>query len=363
MALKIKGIDISRAQTDIDFAKIKKAGVKFVILRAGIGSDEDTYFRRYLEQCEKYKIPYGCYWYVKAVKNAEFRKEVKACINTLKGLKPSYPVFFDMEEQAQIDHLTNEERTEMAKYFCQMVEKAGLPSGIYANPSWLETYYNKSELVGKYDIWLAHWTGSPDNPSRYDYGQTMWQWGITSIDGRDVDGDVCFINYPAKTSCWYKAHTTSAGNAQKPSQATQNASKIDFSIEIGKYVTVKSNAAFKGNIKPLSFVYKTKFRVQDVSSDGVYALIGLNGEPTGWMDKKYLTVVSDTKKVPTLKVGDKVKVTPGAKTYSGGSLAVFVYTQTYEVVQVGANGKSDYIVIGHDGQITAAVKAADLRKV
>ena len=83
MALKIKGIDISRAQTDIDFAKIKKAGVKFVILRAGIGSDEDTYFRRYLEQCEKYKIPYGCYWYVKAVKNAEFRREVKACIRTM----------------------------------------------------------------------------------------------------------------------------------------------------------------------------------------------------------------------------------------------------------------------------------------
>lgn len=363
MALKIKGIDISRAQTDIDFAKIKEAGVKFVILRAGIGSDEDTYFRRYLEQCEKHKIPYGCYWYVKAVKNAEFRKEVKACIDTLKGSKPSYPVFFDMEEQAQIDKLTNEERTEMAKYFCQMVEKAGFPSGIYANPSWLETYYNKPEIVGKYDIWLAHWTGSPDKESRYSYGQTMWQWGITSIDGRDVDGDVCFINYPAKTSYWYKTHTTSAGNTQKPSQTTQDASKTDFSIGVGKYVTVKPNAVFKGNIKPLSFVYETKFRVQDVSSDGVYALIGLDGEPTGWMDKKYLTVVSDTKKVPTLKVGDKVKVKPGAKTYSGGSLAVFVYTQVYEVVQVGANGKSDYIVIGQNGQVTAAVKAEDLKKV
>ena len=59
MALKIKGIDISRAQTDIDFAKIKKAGVKFVILRAGIGADEDTYFRRNIEQCKKYKIPFG----------------------------------------------------------------------------------------------------------------------------------------------------------------------------------------------------------------------------------------------------------------------------------------------------------------
>lgn len=67
--------------------------------------------------------------------------------------------------------------------------------------------------------------------------------------------------------------------------------------------------------------------------------------------------------MPTLKVGDKVKVKSGAKTYSGGSLAVFVYTQVYEVVQVGANGKSDYIVIGQNGQVTAAVKAEDLKKV
>ena len=49
--LKIKGIDISRAQEQFDFTAAVSAGVKFVIIRAGIRTDEDTYFRRNIEQC------------------------------------------------------------------------------------------------------------------------------------------------------------------------------------------------------------------------------------------------------------------------------------------------------------------------
>ncbi|MFR0870103.1 MAG: hypothetical protein ACLSG5_01265 [Oscillospiraceae bacterium] len=59
----------------------------------------------------------------------------------------------------------------------------------------MENYYDKSRIVGKYDIWLAHWTKSPDCPSKYNYGQTMWQWGLDRIGGYDVDGDICFCEY------------------------------------------------------------------------------------------------------------------------------------------------------------------------
>ncbi len=51
--LKIKGIDISRAQEQFDFTAAVSAGVKFVIIRAGIRTDEDTYFRRNLRVPEK----------------------------------------------------------------------------------------------------------------------------------------------------------------------------------------------------------------------------------------------------------------------------------------------------------------------
>ena len=63
----------------------------------------------------------------------------------------------------------------------------------------MENYYNAEEIVGKYDIWLAHWTGSPDKPSKYDYGQKIWQWGLDKIDGYDIDGDICYCKYSKPT--------------------------------------------------------------------------------------------------------------------------------------------------------------------
>ncbi len=59
------------------------------------------------------------------------------------------------------------------------------------------------------------------------------------------------------------------------------------------------------------------------------------------------------------KVGDKVKVKNGAKTYTGTSLAAFVYGQVYDVMEV----KGDRVVIGQRGQVTAAVRSEDLVKV
>lgn len=64
-----------------------------------------------------------------------------------------------------------------------------------------------------------------------------------------------------------------------------------------------------------------------------------------------------------IKVGDTVKVKGGATSYNGGGLATYVYTQVYEVMQVGTADKDDYIVIGRGGQVTAAVKIGDLVRV
>lgn len=59
--------------------------------------------------------------------------------------------------------------------------------------------------------------------------------------------------------------------------------------------------------------------------------------------------------------GDRVRVVKGAKTYTGGGLASFVYTTVYTVIQVGGkNLPDDRIVIGINGAVTAAVKEADL---
>lgn len=352
--MRTKGIDISRAQEQFDFTAAVSAGVKFVIIRAGIRTDEDTYFRRNIEQCRKLGIDFGCYWYVTATDTAELDRQINACVKTIGDEKPSYPVFCDMEEQRQIDNLTSKERTDMALEFCDRLNKAGLPSGVYANPAWLESYYQKERIVGKRDIWLAHWTESPDNPSRYDYGQEMWQWGIDSIGGNDVDGDICFVDYPAITAKWYRENC--GDMPEKPDKPVNQFKK-------GDSVRVKRGARFTNGVEPYSYVYDTIYTVQQVSASGKETLIGIGSVPTGWLYTEDLYKAESDEIAQKFAVGDKVKVNYGAKTYNGGTLALFVYTNVYEVMQAGSGDREDYIVIGQGGQVTAAVRAEDLTKI
>ena len=194
--LKIKGVDISYCQQNIDCSALKSVGVKFAIIRAGIGTRTDSLLDTHVRGCAENGIAYGFYWYSVASSVQAAKAEAAACLKAIEKYdRPKYPVFFDMEEQSQIDKLDSKTRTDMALAFCEEIERGGYPAGVYANPSWLECYYEKDRIVGKYDIWLAHWTNDPSYPSKYDYGQTMWQWGLDRIDGFDIDGDICFFDY------------------------------------------------------------------------------------------------------------------------------------------------------------------------
>ncbi|MDE7229307.1 MAG: hypothetical protein K2N56_02395 [Oscillospiraceae bacterium] len=104
-------------------------------------------------------------------------------------------VCYDQEDKSQIDGLSTRTRTDMAIMFCETIRAANYTPGIYANPSWFENYYKKSELLGKYDIWLACRTENPDMPTKYNYGQRIWQWGLDNIAGYNVDGDLSYYDY------------------------------------------------------------------------------------------------------------------------------------------------------------------------
>jgi len=58
-------------------------------------------------------------------------------------------------------------------------------------------------------------------------------------------------------------------------------------------------------------------------------------------------------------VGNKVKVQNGARTYTGGGLASFVYSNTYDVIEI--NG--DRVVIGKGKNVTAAININNLIKI
>lgn len=60
------GIDVSKHQGFIDWAKVKADKTGFAIIRAGYGkeiSQKDEKFESNYDGCKKHGIPCGCYWY------------------------------------------------------------------------------------------------------------------------------------------------------------------------------------------------------------------------------------------------------------------------------------------------------------
>lgn len=346
---RIKGIDISAWQNGISFDEIKKVGVEFVIIRAGCGKTKDRNLDGFVAECEKHGIKYGFYWYSYALTVDRAKEEAEACIECIKAYKPDYPVCYDMEDKSQIDGLSKRTRTDMAIEFCETIRAAGFMPGIYANPAWFESYYKKAELLGRYDIWLACWTESPNKPTRYDYGQRIWQWGLDNIGGYNVDGDLSYHDYSAASG---------AGSG-----AEIGAKEIeigDIVLFVGGNHYVSSTASkptggerTMGQAKVMNIAPKAKHK---------YAIRGTDGGSNvyGWVDEDLVVAIEEDKE--TLSLGDRVKVKQGAKTYKGGGLAAFVYQATFVVMQIGSGVAPDYIVIGDGKDVTAAVRAGDLTR-
>ena len=66
MKWSIRGIDVSKYQGNINFKKVKDAGVQFVIIRIGYGqyeSQKDEKFEANYEGFREVGIPVGVYLY------------------------------------------------------------------------------------------------------------------------------------------------------------------------------------------------------------------------------------------------------------------------------------------------------------
>lgn len=193
----IKGIDISYAQTNVNFAKIKATGVKFVIIRAGYGkytNQKDTRFEEHYAGAKAAGLAVGCYWYSYASNADDAKLEAKACLDVIKGKQFDYPVYFDIEEGKQAT-LGKAAISGITKAFCEMVESAGYYVGIYSYASFLKNFVSE-ELLKRYDVWVAH-TGV--NSPSYNLPYGIWQYSHTGrIDGYNgnLDCNFSYKDYP-----------------------------------------------------------------------------------------------------------------------------------------------------------------------
>lgn len=124
-----KGIDVSYHNGDIDWAKVKAAGISFALLRCGYGNDErnqdDIKFVQNVKGCEDNGIQYGVYLYSYAVDNDKektledmARSEAEHVLRMIEeaGAKPTMPVYYDIEDKSQVG-MTAKQYGDMAEIF------------------------------------------------------------------------------------------------------------------------------------------------------------------------------------------------------------------------------------------------------
>ena len=239
----IAGVDVSEYQGDIDWEKVKAAGIDFAIVRVGFrtyGGGEiqfDTKYEKNIEGAINAGIKVGAYFFSQAVSAEEAVEEADAIIDALEPYDISYPVVFDWEmiygEDARTDTVGVETLADCCIAFCERVRSAGYSPMIYSNKN---TSLMKLDLprIKDYDFWLAEYNTKPT----YYYDFDIWQYAsdgyVPGISG-EVDMNISFKDFsksgteksdvPAETSSTTASATATASAETTSEKATSTTTK------------------------------------------------------------------------------------------------------------------------------------------
>lgn len=189
------GIDVSSWQGNIDFEKIKKAGVEFIIIRIGgtKGTNKeyflDSKFEYNIKEANKYGIDVGIYFYSYANSIKGAKKDAKWVLKQIKDYKITLPIAFDWEEWSYFNeyNLSFFGLTNLADSFLSVIEKNGYKGMLYSSKSYLDMIW----LPLDYDIWLAHYTNKTDYEGKYRFWQLCDNGKIDGINS-NVDIDIMY---------------------------------------------------------------------------------------------------------------------------------------------------------------------------
>ena len=248
------------------------------------------------------------------------------------------PVYFNQVYQ---------EAVELCAYLCKMFN-------IKPEKPWLICHCEGHQLgIASNHADVMHWFpkhGKSMDIFREDVAKKLAEGSTGQAAGHPIIG---------------KATATAAPAPQQPQPG------VMYYVQTGAY-SVKENAdaqyykvkaaGFDAIIKKSENLYRVQVGAFSVkaNADAFAAKVKAAGFDT------YVTTTGGTQVAPgpapkatetkTIKVGSKVKVKNGAKTYTGGGLASFVYNTVYDVLQINGNR----VVIGLKGQVTAAIRLEDL---
>ena len=205
----VRGVDVSKYQGDIDWAKVKAAGYDFAMIRLGARGYEsgnlvlDDNFVSYITGARNAGLNTGVYFFSQAITEEEVIEEANFTVGALMNYGATYPIAIDIEwiedDKARTDDLTAMDRTELAVKFCDTVKAFGYTPMIYASRDMLIAGMHP-DLLEDYEVWLSD-DYEPEDGTDYPYAFSMWQYSrkgkVDGITG-DVDVNLRFMNSKEK---------------------------------------------------------------------------------------------------------------------------------------------------------------------
>ena len=321
--MKSSLIDVSTWNGNIDWNSVYQSGVKFAMIRSSFGIENpnqvDNKFVRNITNAQKAGVKCGIYHYSYAKSAAEAKKEAEFCLKTIKGYKIDLPVAFDIEDSSQT-HLGKDTLTSIVIAFCDRIKSAGYMPMLYCNPSWLNSYLHKNKLLGKYDLWLAHWGVSSPG-----FDCTIWQYS--------ENGNVSGISGSVDMNWIFKDYASTKPSTTKPS----NVKKTDYSVKVTAQAGLNVRKGAGTNYSIITALKcGTVATVSKVSGNWGYV-----GKYGGWICLDYTAKVSTTSTVKSDKVYYTVK--------SGDTLSYIAYkynTTVDKLVSLNNIKNRDLIYVG-----------------
>lgn len=188
----VMGIDVSRYQGEIDWEKVRSAGVEFAIIRVGgrsYGPDAEFYddinAQKNYEGAKAAGIKVGAYFFAQAVNVTEAREEAAWVLQKLRGWELDMPVVYDWEyvsSQARTANVGITTLTNCTREFCQAMEAAGYEPMVYFNPTHMRGRVDLEELT-EFKFWLAMYSERMTYPYRIHMWQYTDQGVIPGIEG------------------------------------------------------------------------------------------------------------------------------------------------------------------------------------
>lgn len=219
--MKVYGIDVSHHQKRIDWPTVAAALRKvnggtspgFAILRVGYSSRSgkgglvtDGEILNNLNGYVKNGVPFGIYYYCYDESPAAAVTTTQQVIQMIRGYKPEYPIFYDVEfepyntgkdgsgrSKAQV----RQDNTDIICAALNTLEDAGYYAVVYCSRAFFTGYTNLAQLEA-FDKWEAAYTAIDTDVVE----NGIWQYSSKNPlnipgFGDSLDCDVAYKDYPA----------------------------------------------------------------------------------------------------------------------------------------------------------------------